>query len=124
MSSAPLGNELNAEWDSSIPRTAAGVHKGMNVCVEMEILEVRRAESDQTVSREASRRGPSGESEDAISHHKESERSGWKLMADMTKHPLHYSQVLVMPLLSSDLWPLEMMNMIITYSSRLLQKVA
>lgn len=45
-------------------------------------------------------------------------------MVDMTKHPLHYSWVLVMPLLFLDLWPLEMVNMIITYSSGLLQKVS
>lgn len=123
LSSAPLGNGLNTAWDSSIPRTAVGVHKGMNVCVEMNILEVRRTESGQSVSRATARRGPSGESKDAISHHKGSERSGWKLMVNMTKHPLHYSRVLVMPLLSLDLWPLETVNMIIAYSSGLLQKV-
>lgn len=45
-------------------------------------------------------------------------------MVDMTKHPLHYSRELVMVLLSLDLRPLETVNMIITYSSGLLQKVA
>lgn len=98
------------------------MHKVMNVCGDEHFG--RRAESDQSVSRAAARRGPSGESKDAISHHKESEKSGWNLMVDMTKHPLHYSWVLVMPLLFLDLWPLEMVNMIITYSSGLLQKVA
>lgn len=100
------------------------MHKGMDVCVERNVLEARRAESNQSVNCAAARRGPSGESKDAISHHKESERSGWNLMVDMTKHPLHYSRELVMVLLSLDLRPLETVNMIITYSSGLLQKVA
>lgn len=61
------------------------------MCVEMKFLEVRRAESDQSLSCAAARRGSNGESKDNINHHKESEISDRDLIVAMTKYPLHYS---------------------------------